>query len=64
MKFWDWLTKSRYTRRLEREIERLELFNEKLERDNRQLLKALYPAMRTMEDNAPPPGEWKKPFKL
>jgi hypothetical protein len=45
---WHWLTTSRYTRRLEAEIVTLKADNERLRADNDGLLRALYPAIRSI----------------
>lgn len=45
---WHWLTTSRYTRRLEAEIVQLKADNDRLRIDNDGLLRALYPAIRSI----------------
>ncbi len=44
--FGHWLTTTRYTRRLEREIDQLRADNERLRGDVDGLLRALYPAIK------------------
>ena len=63
--FYHWLTTSRYTRRLEAEIEQLKADNASLRHDNEELLKALYPAIRAARQEPIPAsntGTLKKGF--
>jgi hypothetical protein len=65
-KFWHLLTTTRYTRRLEKEIEQLKADNARLRADNDGLLQALYPAMRSIryEPKEHPAVSNLKPFKF
>jgi hypothetical protein len=63
--FWHWLVTSRYTRRLEAEIEYALKDNERLRADNHELLCALHPALRSVrtESVAIKGLEAKRPMK-
>ena len=65
--FWHWLTTTRYTRRLELEIQQLKADNEQLRNDKDALLKVLYPAIRAARNEKPVRDEARKlpaSFKL
>ncbi len=51
-KFWHLLSTTRYTRRLEQEIEQLRADTARLKADNDGLLQALYPAMKAIRYEA------------